>query len=318
MMDPLPELTLRTALSTWSPALFVDVLCGVLLAAYFWGVRRGTHEPGRGERWPLRHTAAWVGGVVLLVLSTNSAIAVYGMTLYWMHMVKHLLLIMVVPALLVLGRPWTLLAGQRARTNPVLAQVSRPLTGLICYTAVLVGTHLTGFMPAAMAHPWLHDLEVVLYLVGGFLLLTPLLGDEPIRHSLAYPQRLLVLMAGMVVDTVVGVVLMMANTDPATLSGMMPRGWGPAPLADLHWGGAIMWVIGDTLMLVIAIGVIAQWMRDPARQNSLGAWLDSARAQSLAEFTGRQSDQADDDDAALEAYNAKLAALHRRSEEDQR
>lgn len=310
-MDPLPELTLRTALSTWSPALLPDLLCCALLAVYGWGVHR------HGGPWPLRRTLAWVGGVVLLVLATNSAIGVYGMTLYWMHMIKHLLLIMVVPALLVLGRPWTLLGGERVRANPVFAWLTRPVIGLAVYTVVLVGTHLTGFMPAAMAHPWLHDLEALLYLVGGFLLLTPLLGDEPIRYSLAYPQRLLVLIAGMVVDTVVGVVLMMANTDPVGLSGMMPRDWGPPPLTDLHWGGAIMWVIGDTLMLVLTLAVLSQWMRDPQRQNSLGTWLDTARARSLAEFTGRDSAEADDD-AALDAYNAKLAALHRQSEQDRR
>lgn len=306
-MSALPELTLRTALSTWRPAWFVDLLCCLLLAVYWLGVRRVG-----AARWPRSRTLAFLGGVALLVLATNSAIAVYGMTLYWMHMIKHLLLIMVVPALLVLGRPWTLLPGDLARDNPVLAQLTRPVFGLLSYTAVLVGTHLTSFMPAAMAHPWLHDLEVVLYLVGGFLLLTPLLGDEPIRYKLAYPQRLLVLVVGMVVDTIVGVVLMMSNTDPAKVSGMAPRDWGPSPLTDVHWGGAVMWVIGDGLMVVIALRVISRWTNDPSRQNSLGSWLDSARRQSLSGFTGTEQGSEVDDDAALAAYNAKLAALAER------
>ncbi|MGH3621220.1 MAG: hypothetical protein ACRDQ5_05435, partial [Sciscionella sp.] len=81
---------------------------------------------------------------------------------------------------------------------------------------------------------------------------------------------------------------------------------------DVHWGGAIMWVIGDGLMLVIALRVMSRWMNDPAQQNSLGSWLDSARRQSLSSFTGTEQDGEVDDDAALAAYNAKLAALAER------
>jgi cytochrome c oxidase assembly factor CtaG len=310
-MSALPVLTLTTALTTWRPALLVDLLAFLLLALYLLALRRVTTG---AAPWPRSRSVAWVAGVVVLVVSTNSAIAAYGMTLYWMHMIKHLLLIMVVPALLVAGQPLTLLAGtgRRVSGNPVLAQLTRPAVALLLYAAVLVGTHLTSFMSAAMAHPWLHDLEVVLYLGSGYLLFTPLLGDEPVRYRLVYPQRLLVLTVGMMVDTIVGVVLMLTNHDSAEVSGMAPRDWGPPPLTDVHWGGAIMWVIGDGLMLVIALRVMSRWMNDPAKQDSLGSWLDSARRQSLSSFTGTEQDGEVDDDAALAAYNAKLAALAER------
>ena len=39
------------------------------------------------------------------------------------------------------------------------------------------------------------------------------------------------------------------------------RTWGPSYVNDLHIGGSIMWVVGDTLMLWPMIPVALRWMR---------------------------------------------------------
>ncbi len=38
------------------------------------------------------------------------------------------------------------------------------------------------------------------------------------------------------------------------------RTWGPSYVVDLHVGGDIMWVVGDTLMLWPMIPVALRWM----------------------------------------------------------
>jgi cytochrome c oxidase assembly factor CtaG len=44
------------------------------------------------------------------------------------------------------------------------------------------------------------------------------------------------------------------------------RTWGPSYVNDLHIGGSIMWVVGDTLMLWPMIPVAIRWMHMEERK----------------------------------------------------
>jgi putative membrane protein len=132
------------------------------------------------------------------------------------------------------------------------------------------------------------------------------------------------------------VALMLTGHPLAPSTALMRPGWGPSLLEDQKLSGAIMWVGGDSLMMLLMLAVIAQWSATGSRAR-LGDWLESARRQSLADIgsvpgsahnTGAQdtgahdttaqrtlgaSPDVDDDEAARQAYNRMLAALHRRS-----
>jgi putative copper resistance protein D len=307
MTGALPPLTWATALSTWRFAPVTDAL--VVLAGG-WYVWRAVVT-----RWPVARSAAFLGGLLVLLVTRQSSIDVYGEQLFWLHMVEHLLLIMAVPVLVILGRPVGLAgsAVEGVLRSRVVSVLTFPLVGLCCYAAVLVGTHLTGFMSLMMAHPWLHGLEIVLYVGGGYLYFLPLLGAEPLRRELSYPLRVFLLLMGMTADTIVGVLLMItARTQPFS-----DRTWGPSALSDLHTGGGIMWVIGDALMFGVTVLVVGQWMNDTERQNDTGKWLESARRSTLANLGVDAVDpdddksRIDDDDATLDAYNRMLAKLDR-------
>ena len=59
------------------------------------------------------------------------------------------------------------------------------------------------------------------------------------------------------------------------------RTWGPSYVTDLHVGGDIMWVVGDTLMLWPMIPVALRWMHmDERKAVRIDRELD---AQQLAE-----------------------------------
>lgn len=306
MTNALPPLTWATALSTWRVAPITLALAVLAGGWYLWRAA--------GARWPVRRTAAFLGGLLVLAVTRCGGIDVYGEQVFWVHMIEHLLLIMVVPVLIILGQPLRL-AGNAIDgllASRVVSFLTFPLVGLFCYAAVLIGTHLTGFMSMMMAHPWLRGLEIVLYLGSGYLFFLPLLGGEPLKRELSYPLRVFLLLMGMTADTVVGVLLMItARTRPFS-----DRTWGPSPLSDLHIGGGIMWVIGDALMFGVTVLVVGQWMNDTERQNDTGKWLESARRSTLADLgvdtvdPDDESARIDDDDAALDAYNRMLAKLH--------
>ena len=171
--------------------------------------------------------AMFVAGSALLWVCVASAIGTYAMSIFWMHMVLHLALIMVVPALLVLGHPLTVLVealppARQRRARAVLASrpagvLTHPVTGALVYAVVIVATHLTGFMDQMAQHAWLMTGEQVLYVVAGWLFLLPLIGEEPLRANPPYLFRLILLVAAMVPDTVVGIVLL--QTDPRPVPG---------------------------------------------------------------------------------------------------
>lgn len=312
-MTPLPPLTWSVALHSWSFGAGGTVLAALLLAGYLLAlaaVRRA------GRAWPLWRTACWTVGLFALALSIDSAIGSYSHELFWMHMIQHLMLITVVPAVLVLGHPLALLQqtgrGGRAivealRRNPIVAFLTNPVVALALYTAVLVGTHLTSFMELMPQHTWLHPLEEALYLVSGYLFLQPVLAREPIRWDPPYPARLGLLFVSMIVDAGVGVALMTTSVDPFPDFGAMRMGWGPSPLEDVHQGGGLMWVGGDGLMMLAILVVALWWLADKERQNDFGAFLEAARRSALGFDTALGFDEAlDADDRTGEAGSTQL------------
>lgn len=324
----LPPLTAHTAISTWQLAGLADVLAVLAALAYLYRAYRTL--PRAGHRWALGRTVAFLGALAIAVLTLNSAIDIYADELFWLHMVEHLILIMVVPALLIIGQPLALLttgadrtsrASRSALDSGVTSVLTFPLFGVALYAVVLIGTHLTGFMQLMLTHMWLHNVEIVAFLVSGYLYFLPLLGDEPLKRQLSYPLRVFLLLMGMTVDTVVGVMLMMSSSEPFPAYAAQHRTWGPGLLDDIHTGGGIMWVVGDGLMFLITVLLVRRWMADTERQNDTGKWLEAARRSTIANMgvtevgAAADEDNIDDDDAALAAYNRMLLKLNQKDNE---
>lgn len=299
------------------PVVIVLVLAA---AGYLAAVLRVRH-------WPVGRALCFFAALVVAAIAAGGSVNTYSRVLFSMHMVQHLSLIMIVPALLVLGRPLTLLhsatSGRarqvlgRIRRSRVIAVLTHPVLAFIYYTVVVVGTHLSPFQENALVNPAMHGVEELLYVSSGYLLLLSVLGGEPGARALSHLMRLVVLMGGMVVDTIVGITLLMTPSEPFPTYRVRGSALGIDALNDLHVGGAIMWVGGDTLMAALAIVVITQWINSPSRGNDLGPWLEAARRSAIggpdldAEAGGSQdsSYNIDDDEEALRRYNAMLARL---------
>jgi putative copper resistance protein D len=173
---------------------------------------------------------------------------------------------------------------------------------LVVYAVVIVLTHLTGFMEAMAGSMALHHGEQVLYLAVGLLFFHTAIGVDVLPHRPAYFARFVLMLVAMGVDTLAGIVLMLA---PAT---MFPA----YDVEGVHLGGAIMWVGGDGLMMLIMVLLGRLWVSDPSGRVDFGPWLESARRSAISEQTGDgEGGDLDDDDEALAAYNRMLARLDR-------
>jgi putative membrane protein len=286
---------------------------------------------GDGPRWPRPRTTAMLLAVAALVVALDGPVAAFADVLFWVHMVQHLLLIMVVPVLLVWAQPWRLVhaaGGMRARSavDRVLGSraarwVAGPPSGLGLYAAVVILTHLTGFQQVSATHPAVRAAELALYLVSGYLLFLPLAGGELSPWSPPHLVRFALLALSMGVDTLTGVVLMLTPRPLAPVYAAAHPGWGPGALADQEIAGALMWFGGDLLMLLLMVAVAVRWGTARDQEQGLGRWIEGVRRRALLGADADPNDVVDGDvDAdvrALQAYNAALAALHARTPGDE-
>ncbi|HET9123405.1 MAG TPA: cytochrome c oxidase assembly protein [Solirubrobacteraceae bacterium] len=267
--------------SHWLLAPVPDALALCAAALYLIGARRV-----RG--WSPWRIVWFAAGVGVALVAVQSGIGAYDDTLLSDHMVQHLLLLELAPLLMLAGRPLTLIlrAAPRAR-RPALARRVRglhralhPLTCLAILWVVIAGTHLPGFYDATLRHPLLHDAEHGLYVLTGLLMWWPVLDEDPVvSHRLSGALRLLYLTGAMLPMTIVGAYL---SSDPTLLYtpyAAPAHALGISAVVDQQQAGAIMWVLGSSLMVVCGIwqamaSLIAEERRMQSQERRADAMLE--------------------------------------------
>jgi cytochrome c oxidase assembly factor CtaG len=315
----LPPFGWQAVATQWQSAPVVSASAAAAAGLYIWGVARvSRRHPARP--WPVSRTAAFLGGLVVVVVALQSGIGTYDDLLFSDHMFQHLMLIMLAPPLLIFGQPITLLL--HASRNPLHTWVKRavrsrlvsfltwPPFGFCAYAAVIVAGHLTALANLFATNHTAHEAEHVLFLVVGYLFFLPIVGSEPIRWRLSYPARLLLLFLVMPVDTFTGVVLGYGNAGtPGVPPGPRPA-WAGTAVADLHAGGAVMWIAGDAIMFALMMVVVVMWSTDTRAESRTRGWLEATRRAVVAPTAAAPNADIDDDDEQLAAYNAYLRGLN--------
>lgn len=315
----LPPFGWQAVLTHWQSAPVVTAFAVLAAGLYLWGVVRvARRHPARP--WPAWRTVMFIGGLVVVVLALQSGIGSYEDLLFWDHMSQHLLLVMAAPPLLIFGQPITLLMHasrnplhtwvKRVVRSPVASFLTWPAFGLAAYAAAIVVAHLTGLANLTARDPVAHEAEHVAFLVIGYLFLLPIIGSEPIKWRLSYPTKLVLLFLVMPVDTFTGLVISYGNRGtPGLPAGPRPS-WAGTALADLHAGGAVMWVGGDAIMFVLMMTVFLMWSTDTKVASRKRGWLEAARRATVAPTATSPNADIDDDDEQLVAYNAYLNRLN--------
>jgi cytochrome c oxidase assembly factor CtaG len=254
--------------------LFLPLVIGAA-ALYVAAARRATRfRPD--DPWSTRRTVAFVLGLVAVLVATDSFVGVYEGVLFYDHMIQHLLLIMVAAPLLAMGAPAELLERsttgdahvvvERCLSSKVAEVVAHPVVDFVLYAFLIPLCHLTSFFNLTLQHPTVQFLEHVLFLAVGYLFWRHVVAIEPSRHRLHPGVRLVFLALAVPVDTFTGLTL--ASTSHEVFSAYLAqhRTWGPSPVLDLHMGGDIMWVGGDTLMFIGMAPVAVLWVRHEERR----------------------------------------------------
>jgi len=291
--DHPPVPTFPSVLLAWT--LDPLPIIGVALAAfaYLWAERRVAQ---RHPANPVSDYRRWLfmGGLVAILLALVSPVDTYEGVLFSVHMVQHLLLEMIAAPLIVLSAPITLAlraAGPSAR-RPMLAVlhsqparwITFPIVTWFLFAAVNWGWHFSALYNVALENDLVHYLEHASFLIAALLFWWPAIGPDPQPWHIPHPVRLLYLFLAMPQNSFLGVALLSTERVLYLHYVTVFRTWGPTPLDDQHFGGALMWVLGDIVFLTAMVGVVWAWMRfEDARTVRVDARLDrEARERELS------------------------------------
>lgn len=249
----------------------IDVALPFVVAAaalYVRGVRR-LHA--RGRTWHGGRTAAFLIGLAMILVATESGLAAYDRVLFSYHIVQHILLGMVAPLLLVLGAPVTLALQASSRSSqrrilrvlhsaPVGA-LTHPLTAWLLFGTSIVTLYFTPLYELSLRSDLFHVATHAYFVLAGCLFLAHVVGLDPIPHAMGYGARLLYVVVLLPFHTFVGVALLTMNTVIASgWYSQVERRWGASPLADQRTGAGLLWISGELFGLVCIGIVVTQWM----------------------------------------------------------
>ncbi|MEV4918913.1 cytochrome c oxidase assembly protein [Streptomyces tirandamycinicus] len=308
MQTDLPPFTLGRGLElSVDPVFLAGCLLG--LALYGWAVLRLRR---RGDAWPVSRTVFFTVGVLSIALVMCTALNDYGMVMFSVHMVQHMVISMLSPILLLLGAPVTLAlralppAG-RGRTGPrelllallhsrYMKIVTHPAFTIPMFIASLYGLYFTPLFDFLMGSRAGHIAMMVHFLAVGLVFFWPIMGVDPGPHRPGYVMRMLELFAGMPFHAFFGIALMMASEPMVRAYADPPASLGISALSDQNAAGGIAWAFSEIPSVLVLIALVFQWYRSEQRQ---------------AVRKDRAADR--DGDKELEAYNAYLASLQARS-----
>jgi putative copper resistance protein D len=259
---------------SWDPLVWLPAIAA--LALWWLGLRR-VNALHPGHPVPRRRTAAWVLGIVALLVALDSGIERYDTTLFWVHMVQHLLLILVAPILLLAAGPVTmLLRASSADTRrrwllPVLHSrpirvLAFPVVAWLLFAGVMWASHFSPLFDAALESEWVHRLEHALFLGSALLFWWPAIGPDPSPWRLRPAGKVLYVGLQMPQNTFLAVAITMASAPLYAHYTTTGRTWGPTPLEDQQIAGGIMWLGGDLAFLAVVFALIWLWMRDEERR----------------------------------------------------
>lgn len=308
MTMDLPPFTLGRGLQ-WSPEPFFLVACLLGLALYGWGVVRLRR---RGDKWPLGRTVSFVVGVLTIGLMMCTRLNDYGMVMFSVHMVQHMVISMLSPILILLGGPITLALralppaarGHKGPRELLLALlhsrymriITHPVFTIPLFIASLYALYFSPVFDFLMGSKPGHIGMMVHFLAVGLVFFWPIIGVDPGPHRPGHLMRMLELFAGMPFHAFFGIALMMASTPMIGTYAHPPASLGIDALADQNAAGGIAWAFSEIPSVLVLIALLFQWRASEERQ---------------ARRTDRAADR--DGDKELEAYNAYLASLNARS-----
>jgi cytochrome c oxidase assembly factor CtaG len=205
--------------------------------------------------------AAALGLAVITLMSPINTLA--DGYLFSAHMLQHIILLLVVPALVLLSLPRSLSLAMR----PSL--LGHPLSGWIAGVGAMWFWHAPTLCNAAVSSRPVHVVQTVSLLVLGAMFWRQILAPRE-HERLSPPAAILYLFSACVTCSILGIIITFSPVtvcsiyagppvDRFGLLGTIRAGWGLTPERDQQIGGLLMWVPMCLIYLSAILAQIARW-----------------------------------------------------------
>jgi cytochrome c oxidase assembly factor CtaG len=236
-------------------------------------------------------------GLGIVVIATMSSFGTYSGVLFSMRAFQTILLLLLAPLFLALGRPLTLAitvfpaAGQRIE-RAIRSRAARWATFPAITTLTLVAVpfvmYFTTWYTAAFHSLAVRELTHLALLLPGFVFFWTLLRVDPVPKIYSYGVSLWITAVEVIGDAFLGLaVLADTNLIGAGYYHALARPWGPSLATDQILGGGTLWIFGDLVGLPFLVAQLIQFMReDEAEAAVIDAELDARDAARAAPGNG--------------------------------
>lgn len=261
---------------SWEPWLLVCLAAAVV--PYVAGMlRMGARRTQILGRW---RAPSFFGGLLLLFLALMSPLDEVADSLFSAHMLQHMLLLLVIPPMLVYGRPvitwlWAFDTDARravvrgwkwSKLEAMFGFLMRPLCVWTLLTAALCCWHLPGPYDAAVRHEWLHDLEHLSFLAFALAFWTIVIEPYGRRRALGYGATAVFVVSSGFVMSLIGAILVFATTPLYAVHLHTTQAYGLTPLEDQQLAGIIMWIPSNLVHVAALSVVFFAWFRADERR----------------------------------------------------
>jgi cytochrome c oxidase assembly factor CtaG len=318
-----PAWTFGRVFSAWQLEPVVLAIAVVGSVGYLFGVsrlRRATRDSG-GTTWPFGRTFAFLLGMALWVFTTCAGLGVYEKVLFTDRAVQSVLLLMIVPLLLAMGAPVTVLVeaapeGSRERLRAALrgraAQVL--MFPLVSTVVLIVPPWLFYFSPwyrlSLTSGGW-NVLFHVGFVLFGLAYFWPRLQIDPVARHYHPLLGVAITVAEVIFDAALGFVLVFGKTLLVPhYWAELGRPWGMSPRTDQSWGGAVLWGLGDIAGVPFLVALIIRVIREEkVRTVAVDLELDQQEQAAAASVPAAASSPDSARDSAVASASAPAAAL---------
>ena len=262
--------------------IFAPWLMACLVVASGWYVAGMLRMGGQQRaailgRW---RAGSYFTGLALLFVVLMSPLDALSDDLFSAHMLQHMFLLLVVPPLLVWGRPvitwlWAFDVGnrraiargwKRGGCNGAFRFLMHPLCVWTLLSAALCFWHLPGPYDAALHREWLHDLEHASFLAFSLQFWTLVIEPYGQRRALGYGATVIFVVSSGFVMGMIGAVLTFAPVPLYTAYLHTTQVHGLTPVQDQQIAGIIMWIPSNLVHAAALCTVFFAWFRTDERR----------------------------------------------------
>ncbi|MFO1061774.1 MAG: cytochrome c oxidase assembly protein [Dongiaceae bacterium] len=260
----------------WNDELWVPLCLAVAAALYALGRWR---MPARSGLRPQTEAAAFVLGMLTLVLALESPIDTIAEQLFSVHMVQHLLLMLVAAPLFVWSRPvttvlWTLPRTARravgrwwatGTTGRLVAWLAAPLSVWSWFCGLFVFWHLPVPYAWALTREPVHVLEHLCFFVSAFAFWAVVIEPSG-RRRLDYGATMLFVATAAILSGLPGALMVLTGRPFYAIHAAGAARWGLTALEDQQLAGLIMWIPAGFAYLLAVLVLLALWLREADRR----------------------------------------------------